>query len=144
MTCSDEELKARMLQARELGMHQGVDFAFFPGCSPYSCVLLPTLVVYVGGARYGPFTTVEEAANTLTLLGGRPEMTCSDRELWQRADQARRLGAHAGGLFAYYRIRQGFVDLTLLTVRRGGCLYGPFTTVEEALNMLILLGGGPK
>ena len=71
-------------------------------------------------------------------------MTCSDEELKARRIQAEGLGAHAGGVYASYRIGQEFVDLTLLTVRRGGCLYGPFTTVEEALNMLILLGGGPK
>ena len=73
MTCSDEEREVREIQAWELGLSVGADLAWFPGCIPYSYVCLSTLVVHVGGARHGPFTTMREAVNMLTLLGGGPK-----------------------------------------------------------------------
>ena len=74
-------------------------------------------------------------------------MTCTYKELNARRRQAYAKGMRIdirNGCVAHFLGDRRYLKLDTLTIHTFGVTYGPFTTMEEALNMLILLGGGPE
>lgn len=73
-------------------------------------------------------------------------MTCSYEEVLARRQQARGLGLFCSVDFAWFPDcgAHAIVHIPTLVVSIGVDSYGPFATIEEAVSMLILLGGGPK
>ena len=74
MTCSDEELEARVVQAKARGLVRVLWTNLFrlPG-SVCGLVWLDNLSIHVDGVAHGPFATVDEAVNMIILLGGGPK-----------------------------------------------------------------------